>query len=131
MHTDIDTLQTKKTTPATRLRNYISARPVDSHATSYLPVTNPATGAEIASVPLGAARDVDDAVRAARTAFPSWSATPIKERAQVFFRYKALMEKHMKELAELVHTENGKVMTEAAAEVEKAVEVTEFACAMP
>jgi malonate-semialdehyde dehydrogenase (acetylating)/methylmalonate-semialdehyde dehydrogenase len=92
---------------------------------------SPTTGEQIASVPLSSAKDVDEAVRAAQAAFPAWSATPIKERAQVFFRYKTLMEKHANELAALVQQENGKTLGEAMAEVEKSIEVTEFACSMP
>lgn len=113
------------------LRNYIQGNEVAAAGAKHLPVMNPATGEQIASVPLSSANDVDDAVRAARAAFPSWSATPIKERAQVFFRYKALMEKHADELAALVQRENGKTLGEAMAEVEKSIEVTEFACSMP
>ena len=56
---------------------------------------------------------------------------PIKERVQVFFRYKRLMEEHADELAALIHKENGKIMSEAMAEIEKSIEVTEFACSMP
>jgi malonate-semialdehyde dehydrogenase (acetylating) / methylmalonate-semialdehyde dehydrogenase len=74
---------------------------------------------------------VDSAVRAAAAAFPAWSGTPIKERVQVFFRYKALLEQRLPELAALVSEENGKIDTEARAEIEKAIEVVEFACALP
>jgi malonate-semialdehyde dehydrogenase (acetylating)/methylmalonate-semialdehyde dehydrogenase len=55
----------------------------------------------------------------------------IKERVQVFFQYKHLLEKHMSDLAELVHEENGKTIGEATAEIEKVIEVTEFACSLP
>jgi malonate-semialdehyde dehydrogenase (acetylating)/methylmalonate-semialdehyde dehydrogenase len=113
------------------LKNHIGGIPADSLASMFLPVTNPSTGEEIASVPLSAAADVDAAVRSAAAAFPGWSAMPIKERAQVFYRYKSLLEKHAAELTALVHEENGKIMSEAAAEIEKSIEVTEFACSMP
>jgi len=111
--------------------NYIGGRFVEPKSVTSLPVTNPSTGRQIASVPLSTRADVDEAVQSARAAFPAWSATPIKERVQVFFRYKSLFEKNAKELAELVHEENGKIMNEAMAEIEKAIEVTEFACSMP
>ncbi len=115
----------------TTLRNYIGGSPVDALTDSFLPVTNPSTGEEIASVPLSAGADVDAAVRSAAAAFPGWSTTPIKERAHVFYRYKTLLEKNAASLTALVHEENGKIMSEAAAEIEKAIEVTEFACSMP
>ncbi|MEI2737610.1 MAG: aldehyde dehydrogenase family protein [Chitinophagaceae bacterium] len=80
---------------------------------------------------MSTAKDLDEAVKAAKAAFPAWSKTPIKERVQVFFRYKYLLEKHLKELSELVQEENGKTYSEAVAEVEKSIELTEFACSLP
>ena len=132
MQSDAATLE--RSTTATKnklLKNSIGGNPVQPHSKEYLPVTDPSLGEEIAGVPLSSAQDVDDAVRAAKAAFPKWSAMPIKERAQVFFRYKTLLEKHANELAALVHQENGKTMGESMAEVEKSIEVTEFACSMP
>lgn len=113
------------------LLNYINGTWVEARATRTSPVMNPSIGRQIASVPLSTAHDVDNAVRSAREALTTWSQTPIKDRVQVFFRYKTLMETHLQELAALVHEENGKTMSEAVAEVEKAIEVTEFACSMP
>ncbi len=101
------------------------------HGTPQLDVHNPADGSVLARVPLSAAADVDRAVQAAKKAFPAWSATPIKERVQVFFRYKALLEKHIDGLARLVTEENGKIDSEARAEVLKSAELTEFACSLP
>ena len=60
-----------------------------------------------------------------------WSTLPIKERVQVFYRYKNLLEKNLNELSILVREENGKTMSEAKAEVEKSIELTEFACSLP
>ena len=94
-------------------------------------VHNPSSGEVISRVPLSSAREVDAAVRSARAAFPAWSGTPIKDRAQVFYRYKALLEKHIDELAALVTEENGKIASEARAEVLKSAELTEFACSLP
>jgi len=96
-----------------------------------MPVHAPATGNIIAHVPMSGATDVDLAVRAARAALPAWSATPIKERVQVFFRYRTLVEKHLDELSALIVEEHGKVMSEARAEWLKAIELTEFACSLP
>jgi malonate-semialdehyde dehydrogenase (acetylating)/methylmalonate-semialdehyde dehydrogenase len=122
---------TTRTNGIATLRNHINGKWVESRAKEYLPVMNPSLGQQIAKVPLSLAQDVDDAVRSARAVFGAWSNTPIKERVQVFFRYKTLMEKHIESLTALVHEENGKTMSEARAEVEKAIEVTEFACSMP
>jgi malonate-semialdehyde dehydrogenase (acetylating)/methylmalonate-semialdehyde dehydrogenase len=131
MQSNTTTFERKPTSITTTLKNFVGGKPAEPHTREVLPVMNPSIGRQIASVPLSATKDVDDAVRAARAAFPAWSSMPIKERAQVFFRYKTLMEKHANELAQLVHEENGKIMSEAMAEVEKSIEVTEFACSMP
>src|SRR4051812_9698102 len=96
-----------------------------------LDVFNPSSGEIISRVPLSSQRDVDAAVAAAQAAFPAWSATPIKERVQVFYRYKALLERDIDELAALVTEENGKIASEARAEILKAAELTEFACSLP
>jgi len=114
-----------------RLKNYIGGEWVASSAAEYLPVLNPSIGRTIAEVPLSNHEDLNHAVRLASRAFESWSAMPIKERAQIFYRYKTLLEENIQSLAGLVHEENGKTMSEAAAEIEKSIEVTEFACSAP
>jgi malonate-semialdehyde dehydrogenase (acetylating)/methylmalonate-semialdehyde dehydrogenase len=112
------------------VRNYIAGS-FDSPQCEHLEVTNPAIGDVISRVPLSPGSEVDRAVQAAKAAFPGWSALPIKERVQVFFRYKTLLEKNIDELAALVTEENGKVDSEARAEVLKSAELTEFACSLP
>ena len=94
-------------------------------------VHDPSSGEVISRVPLSSGREVDAAVRAAQAAQPAWAATTIKDRVQVFYRYKALLEKHIDELSALVTEENGKVATEARAEILKAAELSEFACSLP
>jgi len=112
------------------VRNYIGGEFVGSDADA-LDVFNPANGQVISRVPLSRAAEVDRAVAAAKKAFPGWSGMPIKERVQVFFRYKALLEKHIDELAALITEENGKIDSEARAEVLKSAELCEFACSLP
>src|SRR5947209_5202610 len=90
------------------VQNYIGGEFVPGSAREELDVTNPADGSVISRVPLSAAGDVDRAVEAAKGAFPGWSGMPIKERVQVFFRYKTLLEKNIDSLARLVTEENGK-----------------------
>jgi len=113
------------------VRNYIGGEFVDGNGAQYLDVTNPADGSVISRVPLSGQSEVDRAVQAAKKAFPGWAATPIKERVQVFFKYKALLEKNIDALAKLVTEENGKIDGEARAEVLKSAELTEFACSLP
>jgi len=134
---DADLPSESRTTPAgasnglTIVPNFVRGFFVHPAGVEHLPKYNPSTGDQIAQVPLSGAQEVDAAVQSARAAFAGWSVTPIKERAQVFYRYKYLLEKHLQDLAALVHQENGKTMGEAAAEIEKAIEVTEFACSLP
>src|SRR5260370_6917057 len=113
------------------VRNYIGGTFVDGDRYNHLDVTNPADGSVISRVPLSTAPAVDRAVQAAKRAFPAWSSLPIKERVQVFFRYKTLLEQNIDELAALITEENGKIDSEARAEVLKSAELTEFACSLP
>ncbi len=113
------------------LQNYINGQFVPSHSSRTMQVISPIDGNKLSEVPMSTNEDLNKAVEAARTAFHKWSKTPIKERVQVFFRYKTLLEKNMKELAELVQEENGKTYGEAIAEVEKSIELTEFATSLP
>jgi len=111
--------------------NYINGKFVKPHSTRTLDVISPVDGAPLSKVPMSSALDLDDAVAAAKAAFPAWSKMPIKERVQVFFRYKYLLEKASKELADLCSEENGKTYGESMAEIEKCIELTEFACSLP
>src|SRR5579859_1890738 len=113
------------------LKNYINGGFVAGSAGRSLLVHSPLDGSLLAAMPCSTAADLDAAVAAARNAFHRWSRTPIKERVQVFFRYKYLLEQHLDELAALVSEENGKTRGEAVAEVEKCIELTEFATSLP
>ena len=113
------------------VQNYINGKFVNSTSLRSLDVISPIDGEILSKVPMSGADELDAAVNAAKAAFTGWSKTPIKERVQVFFRYKYLLEKHAKELAELVQEENGKTYAEALAEVEKSIELTEFATSLP
>jgi malonate-semialdehyde dehydrogenase (acetylating)/methylmalonate-semialdehyde dehydrogenase len=113
------------------VQNFINGRFVDSAAGDSLAVISPLDGTHLSTVPMSSPADLDAAVKAAKTAFPAWSKRPVKERVQVFFRYKSLLEKNLQELAALVQEENGKTIDEAVAEIEKCIELTEFACSLP
>ncbi len=112
------------------IQNYVAGEFLSVEGRT-LEVTNPSDGSSLALVPLSTRSELDRAVAAARAALPGWSSMPIKERAQVMFRYKALIEANLDELAALVHEENGKVIDEARAEVLKSAELCEFASSLP
>ncbi|HMX37389.1 MAG TPA: CoA-acylating methylmalonate-semialdehyde dehydrogenase [Ferruginibacter sp.] len=113
------------------IQNYVNGQFVTPSSNRTLDVISPVDGKLLSTVPMSSAKDLDAAVKAAKAAFPAWSRTPIKERVQVFFRYKTLLEKHLKELAELCSEENGKTYGESVAEIEKCIELTEFATSLP
>jgi malonate-semialdehyde dehydrogenase (acetylating)/methylmalonate-semialdehyde dehydrogenase len=94
-------------------------------------VLSPADGKIISKVVLSSALDLDKAVAAAKEAFPSWSSQTLKERVQVFFKFRELLEQNIEELTQLVCLENGKIYGEAKAEVFKGIELCEFACSLP
>ena len=113
------------------VKNWIGGQWVDAASGARLEVTNPRHGKVMTHVALSAASDVDAAVQAAKAAFPGWKATPMKERAQVLYRAKAIMERDARDLAWLISHENGKTFEEGLASVAKAVECLEFGCSLP
>lgn len=113
------------------IQNYINGQFVAASTARTLQVISPIDGNLLSSVPMSGSKDLDAAVKAAKAAFPVWSRMPIKERVQVFFRYKYLLEKNLEELAKLCSEENGKTYGESVAEIEKCIELTEFATSLP
>ncbi|HEY8660379.1 MAG TPA: CoA-acylating methylmalonate-semialdehyde dehydrogenase [Hanamia sp.] len=112
-------------------RNFINGNFVDSSSQKYLDVISPLDGSLLSKVCISNSKDLDEAVAAAGKAFVTWSKTPIKERVQVFYKYKTLLERDMDSLAALCSEENGKTFDESVAEIEKSIELTEFACSLP
>ncbi len=113
------------------VQSFIGGKFRDSRAQKVDPIPNPATGETIASLPHSTREEIDEAVAAAKKAFPAWSETPVPERAQVMFRFKALFDKHIDELSAIVTQENGKTLDESKGEVKRAIEVIDFACGAP
>jgi len=113
------------------VKNYYGGAFQESRAPESMDVVSPLDGNLLSTVPMSTIDELNKAVESAKRAFPEWSRTPIKERAQIFFRYRYLLEKNFDELTALVSEENGKTWDEAKAEVEKSIELTEFACSMP
>jgi len=114
-----------------RIKNYIDGEFVAIDSQRLLDINSPIDGTFLTELPCSSAADLDEAVLAAQRAFPGWSKTPIKERVQVFYRYKSLLEKNIQELAALGSEENGKTIGESIAELEKCIELTKFACSLP
>jgi malonate-semialdehyde dehydrogenase (acetylating)/methylmalonate-semialdehyde dehydrogenase len=100
-------------------------------ATRTSDVFDPNTGQIQAKVNLGAQADLDRAVAAAQAAQPGWAATNPQRRARVMFNFKALVEKNMDELAHLLSSEHGKVIADSKGDIQRGLEVVEFACGIP
>jgi malonate-semialdehyde dehydrogenase (acetylating)/methylmalonate-semialdehyde dehydrogenase len=119
-------------TGATRLLdNYIGGRFTPSSSSEALDVTNPATGEQLARVPLSSSDDVDAAVRAAQEALPAWRGVNVIARSQRLFALREGLAARSEELARSVTTEMGKTIGDARAEVERMIEMVECACAIP
>ncbi len=102
-----------------------------SGGVSSLPVYNPATGEVIDQVPLSSAKDVDAAVKAAVSAYTTWSRTTVMDRVRLMFRFKNVLEDHFEELAAIITRHHGKTLEEARGEVRRGIEVVDFACGAP
>src|SRR6059058_907362 len=94
-------------------------------------VYNPATGEASAEVPFAVEADVDRAVAAALNAFEGWNRTGLSKRATILFSFRELVRQHADELARLIVREHGKVLADARGEVQRGLEVVEFACGIP
>jgi malonate-semialdehyde dehydrogenase (acetylating)/methylmalonate-semialdehyde dehydrogenase len=113
------------------LGHFIGGRLVPGASGNFGDVFNPATGEVGARVAMASAAEVDTAVAAAVAAWPAWAATPPLRRARVMFRFKELLERDRKLLAALVTAEHGKTLADAEGEVQRGLEVVEFACGIP
>jgi malonate-semialdehyde dehydrogenase (acetylating)/methylmalonate-semialdehyde dehydrogenase len=92
------------------------------------PIYNPATGAVADEVAMGTAEDVDAAVKAAREAYDEWQQTPVTRRQNVMFAFRELVVGNRHEIAKLITAEHGKTHSDALGEVQRGLEVVEFAC---
>ncbi|MFC9832621.1 CoA-acylating methylmalonate-semialdehyde dehydrogenase [Rhodococcus sp. NPDC127530] len=95
------------------------------------PVTNPATGAVTGQVALASVEDARAVIDAAAAAFPAWRDTSLAKRSSIVFKFRELLNARKGELAEIITSEHGKVVSDALGEVSRGQEVVEFACGMP
>jgi malonate-semialdehyde dehydrogenase (acetylating)/methylmalonate-semialdehyde dehydrogenase len=114
-----------------KLTNFINGKPSVSKTQRWGDVYDPCLGSVARQVPMSTAEDVAAAVSAAHAAFDDWSATPAVRRARILFRFKALLDEHLDELAGLLTAEHGKVLDDARGSVTRGMEVVEFACGIP
>tara|TARA_B100001250_G_scaffold109445_1_gene92424 strand:+ start:9533 stop:11014 length:1482 start_codon:yes stop_codon:yes gene_type:complete len=113
------------------IKNWVSGRFEDSSSNKNISIISPYYDKEIATVPDSNSRDLDIAVQAARSIFPDWKRTNIRDRAEVMFRFKMILESNVDELAHLISLDNGKTIEDAKASINRGKEVVEFATSLP
>ena len=111
--------------------HFIDGRRVNADVTRTGDVFNPNTGAVQSKVVLADPSVVDDAVKSALAAQPGWAAINPQRRARVMFEFKRLIEANMTPLAELLSSEHGKVIADSKGDIQRGLEVVEFACGVP
>ena len=116
---------------ANNLRHWINGAYVEGTSGRFSDVYNPATGEVKSQVPLASTAELNDAVEVAKAAFPEWAATPPLTRARIMFRYKTLIEDNADELAAIITSEHGKVLSDAHGSLTRGLEVVEYACGIP
>ena len=109
-----------------RLKYCVNNEWRESKTGKYMPVTDSSTGEVMAEAPCCTVEEVNSAVAAAKEAFPGWSARPIQQRTEVMFRFRTLLEAHLKELTLSVSMELGKNIEEARGDIIKVMEVVEM-----
>jgi malonate-semialdehyde dehydrogenase (acetylating) / methylmalonate-semialdehyde dehydrogenase len=113
------------------LHNFINGTTMRATSERTSPVYNPATGETRYHVHLSNINDTEEAIAAAKAAFPGWANTTPLRRARVMFKFKELIEANFDELVSLITTEHGKVYSDAKGELTRGLEVVEFVCGIP
>src|SRR6201985_1916646 len=111
--------------------HFIDGKIVPGTSGRFGDVFNPSTGEVQARVALASRAEMRVAVEAAKKAFPEWAAVNPQRRARVMFNFKGLIEKHMDELANMLSSEHGKVVADSKGDIQRGLEVIEFACGIP
>src|SRR5690606_33557322 len=111
--------------------HFIDGRIVAGASGRHGDVYDPNTGRVQAQVALAAAEELDRAVASAAAAQPAWAKVNPQRRARVMFEFKRLLEAHMDELANLLSSEHGKVLSDARGDIQRGLEVIEFSCGIP
>jgi malonate-semialdehyde dehydrogenase (acetylating) / methylmalonate-semialdehyde dehydrogenase len=113
------------------ISHWINNKPYSGTSNNTSPVTNPATGEVTGQVALATVEDARAVIDAAAAAFPAWRDTSLAKRTQILFAFRELLNARKGELAEIITSEHGKVVSDALGEVSRGQEVVEFACGIP
>ena len=113
------------------ITHFIDGASVAGTSHQYGQVFNPNTGEVQARVALASVKEVDAAVQSALRAQQHWALVNPQRRARVMFDFKRLVEANMNELAEMLSSEHGKVIADSKGDIQRGLEVIEFACGIP
>jgi malonate-semialdehyde dehydrogenase (acetylating) / methylmalonate-semialdehyde dehydrogenase len=113
------------------VRHYIAGEDFQGAPARSGDVTNPATGEVIAQCAFASSEEVDLAVASAKEAFQNWRYSSLSKRSSIMFKFRELLASNKDELARLLTLEHGKVLGDARGEVQRGLEVVEFACGIP
>ncbi len=111
--------------------HWIDGGRVPNSTPDQAPITDPATGHETGQVGLAASTDIDAAVASAKRAFATWRDASLARRTEIMFSFRRLLDDNRSRLAEAITTQHGKVFADALGEVQRGIEVAEFACGIP
>ena len=111
--------------------NWVGNKWLDSSSGNRISVISPYFDKQIATIPDSGKNDLDIAVEKAKSAFPNWADTNIRDRAQIMFRFKSIIEKDIDNLAALIALDNGKTIADAKGSILRGVEVIEYATSLP
>ncbi|MFZ0689995.1 MAG: CoA-acylating methylmalonate-semialdehyde dehydrogenase [Acidobacteriaceae bacterium] len=131
MSTVVSEAPVSKTKDVAVTSSYIAGRWVAPEGKTSQPIVNPANGETLAILPYSTAADVDRAAKDAHRAWLEWREVPVVDRVQPLYRFKALLEKNVREVATILTRENGKILEDAMTEVKRGVQMVEVACGMP
>ena len=115
----------------TTIHHFINGAETAGEGDRTAPVYNPATGAVSAELRLANRADLDATVAAARAAADSWGDISLAKRTAVLFKFRELVAAHVDDLAQLITAEHGKVLSDAKGEINRGLEVIEYACGVP
>ena len=113
------------------IQHFVGGKPFAGTSTRTVPTYNPATGEQSGELSLASTADVRSAVEAAKAAFPDWAATTPLRRARILNKFLSIMEARIDEMAAVITAEHGKVHSDALGEIQRGMEVVEFATAAP
>ena len=114
-----------------RISHWIGGKAVVGESGRTGPVFNPATGVQTHEVDFATTEEMEAAVTTAAEAFPAWRSTSLSKRADILFRIRELLEQRKPELARIVTSQHGKVLSDAAGEIQRGIENVEYACGIP